>query len=146
MNISLIRLEMVKDKSIEYENVQLRNSKDLANIGFKLLARSDREVFLLVCLNTKNQINAIQEVSIGSLSSSIVHPREVYKLAILNNSASVAFLHNHPSGSTDPSQDDIEITKRLVEIGKLFGIKVLDHVIIGDDTYFSLMEKGTCGF
>lgn len=146
MNISLIRLEMVKDKSVEYENIQLRNSRDLANLGFKLLGKSDREIFILVCLNTKNQINAIQEVSIGSLSSSIVHPREVYKLAILNNSASIAFMHNHPSGSTDPSQDDISITQKLIDAGKLLGINVLDHVIIGDENYFSLMEKGTCGF
>ncbi len=146
MNISLVRLEMIKDKSVEYENICFRNSRDLADIGFKLLGKADREIFLLICLDTKNRINAVQEVSIGSLSSSIVHPREIYKLAILNNSASVAFLHNHPSGDTEPSRDDVSITRKLIESGNILGIKVLDHVIIGDGAYLSLLEKGVCNF
>ena len=146
MNIDIVRLEVVKEKTIEYERESLRNSLDLANIGFKLIGNADREIFLLICLNTKNSIIAAQEISIGSLSSSIVHPREVFKLAILNNSASVAFLHNHPSGNTEPSRDDISITQKLIDSGKLLGINVLDHVIIGNGAFYSLLEKGACSF
>lgn len=137
---------MIKEKTVEYEKIQFRNSRDLADFGFKFLGKADREMFLLICLNTRNSINAVQVISIGSLSSSIVHPREVFKLAILNNSASVALLHNHPSGNPEPSRDDIEITRRLIDAGKLLGIKVLDHVIIADGAFLSLLEKNICDF
>jgi DNA repair protein RadC len=100
------------------------------------------EVFAILCLNTKNKIVGVHTISIGSLNASIVHPREVFKAALLNNAASIILAHNHPSGHPEPSQEDIETTKRLVKAGEIIGIKVLDHIIIGDRRYISLGERG----
>ncbi|MBI5406320.1 MAG: DNA repair protein RadC [Nitrospirae bacterium] len=101
-----------------------------------------KEVFRLLMLDGKNRIFADYTVSEGCLTSSIVHPREVYIQAIRNSAASVIFLHNHPSGDPSPSPEDIEITRRLVAAGELLGIKVLDHVIMGDGGYLSFADKG----
>lgn len=101
-----------------------------------------KEVFRLLMLDGKNRIFADYIVSEGCLTSSIVHPREVYIQAIKNSAASVIFLHNHPSGDPSPSPEDIEITKRLVEGGDILGIKVLDHIIIGEGEYLSFADKG----
>jgi len=102
----------------------------------------DREALVVLTFDTKNKINSITVASIGSLNSSIVHPREVFKTAILSNSASIIIGHNHPSGDPSPSKEDISITSRLKECGKILGIELLDHVIIGDNNYISLKEKG----
>ncbi|MDD5435642.1 MAG: DNA repair protein RadC [Nitrospira sp.] len=101
-----------------------------------------KEVFRLVMLDGKNRIFADYVVSEGCLTSSIVHPREVYIQAIRNSAASVIFLHNHPSGDPSPSPEDIEITKRLVAAGELLGIKVLDHIVMGEGEYLSFADKG----
>jgi len=93
-------------------------------------------------LDGKNRIFTDCVVSMGCLTSSIVHPREVYIQAIKNSAASVIFLHNHPSGDPSPSPEDVEITKRLVAAGDLLGIKVLDHIIIGEGEYLSFADKG----
>ncbi|ATP79342.1 TPA_asm: DNA repair protein RadC [Listeria monocytogenes] len=96
-----------------------------------------------MCLNTKNNVVAVHRCHVGSLNSSIVHPREVFKSAILNNVASVILAHQHPSGDIKPSMEDINVTKRLVEAGKLLGIEVLDHLIVNSDNSFtSLKERG----
>ncbi len=96
----------------------------------------------MLYLNTKNQVMHKKTVFIGSLNASIVHPREVYKEAIKRSAASIICIHNHPSGDPTPSREDIEVTRRLVECGRLVGIELLDHLIIGDKTYVSLKEKG----
>lgn len=101
-----------------------------------------KEIFRLLMLDGKNRIFADHVVSEGCLTSSIVHPREVYIQAIKNSAASVIFLHNHPSGDPAPSPEDIEITKRLVAAGDLLGIKVLDHIIMGEGEYLSFADKG----
>lgn len=149
MRIDVVRLEAVKDRTIEYGKRKIKGPKDLAELGFKLLSRADRESTLTVCLNANSHINALHVVSIGSLTTSIVHPREVYKLAILSNSVAIALLHNHPSGNIKPSTEDVELTDRLIEVGKLLGIKMLDHVIVGDSEdsgFYSLVEHQTCNF
>jgi len=102
-----------------------------------------QERFILLCLNVKNKLVNYSMISQGSLSSSIVHPREVLKPAILSNAASVIFVHNHPSGDSDPSMDDIEITGRLKKAFDICGIEVLDHIIIGNNEYYSFRNKGT---
>ena len=102
----------------------------------------DREHFKIIHLNTKNNIIGVETISIGSLNSSIVHPREVFKSAIIKSSASIICLHNHPSGDTKPSRADIDITQRLIKAGEIIGIKVLDHLIIGEDNYLSMKEEG----
>jgi DNA repair protein RadC len=101
-----------------------------------------QECLKVVMLNTKNIVISIKDVSIGSLNSSIVHPREVFNEAIKKNSASIIVSHNHPSGDPTPSGEDINLTHRLSECGKLIGIELLDHIIIGNGIYISLKEKG----
>jgi DNA repair protein RadC len=104
----------------------------------------DREHFVILMLDRKNQVIGINTVSIGSLTASIVHPREVFKPAILGNAAAVILCHNHPSGSPFPSSEDRVLTARLVAAGKLLGINVLDHIIVGDGSqkFFSFADEG----
>lgn len=127
------------------KKIRILSSKDVYNIyrhytpyfqGLK------KEIFKLLMLDGKNRIYADYQVSEGCLTSSIVHPREVYIQAIRNSAASVIFLHNHPSGDPSPSPEDVDITKRLVAAGELIGIKVLDHIIMGDKEYVSFADKG----
>jgi len=101
-----------------------------------------KEHFLALLLDTRNQLIKVSEISVGSLDTSIVHPREVFREAISASAASVIFVHNHPSGDPEASEDDIKLTKRLAEAGEIMGIDVLDHIIIGDKEYLSLKSKG----
>ena len=100
-----------------------------------------KEHFKLILLNTRNKIIGISTISIGSINASIVHPREVFKDAIMHNAYSVVLAHNHPSGDSEPSEDDLTITKRLVDAGKILGIEVIDHIIITKNGFFSFKEK-----
>ena len=109
---------------------------------FKGLHESDREKFYAIHLDAKNKVIGVNMVSQGTQDSSPVHPREVYKPAILNSAASVIFVHAHPSGDSGPSNSDREITGMLKEAGKLMGIEVLDHVIIGNGSYYSFADRG----
>ena len=102
----------------------------LTLVGQKL-RKEKRELFIVVLLNARHEVLATETVSVGSLNASIVHPREVFLPAILRSAASVVLVHNHPSGDPEPSEEDLTITKRLVEVGDLLGIGVLDHLIIG---------------
>ncbi len=106
------------------------------------LKSMDVETFLCLHLDCKNTIKALQVVSIGSLSSSLVHPREVFRSAIVNGAAAVILAHNHPSGDPAPSKEDVDITRRLCEVGRLVGIRCLDHIIIGSGRYFSFADEG----
>lgn len=100
------------------------------------------EHFVVVFLDARNHVSGAQTVSVGSLNSSIVHPREVFRLAIEHGAASIILGHNHPSGDTTPSSDDIQLTTRLAKAGELLGIAVMDHVIIGSEGYLSFKERG----
>jgi len=101
-----------------------------------------REHFIVLLLDTKNHVQGYEIVSVGSLNASIVHPREVFCLPVRECAASVILVHNHPSGDPSPSQEDLDVTRRLVEAGNILGIAVRDHIIIGDGCYFSYKEKG----
>ncbi|MDO9573706.1 MAG: DNA repair protein RadC, partial [Candidatus Contubernalis sp.] len=101
-----------------------------------------KEYFKVILLNTKNQIISTELISIGSLNSSIVHPREIFSVAVKKVSAAVILVHNHPSGDPTPSREDIEVTKRIVQAGEIIGISVLDHMIIGEGRYYSFREGG----
>lgn len=141
--VDIVSLKVVKESSLLYGKRKISSPSDAIEIGRKMLDGSDREKLLLCCLNTKNEPTNLNIVSIGSLNSSIVHPREVFKLAILGNSASIILFHNHPSGDTTPSKEDINITERIKEAGKIIGIELIDHIILGDENkYTSLKEKG----
>jgi len=144
--INVYSLRLVKESSIPYNlEKSIANPATAAEIINQVfdMENQPNEVFAILCLNTKNKVAGAHIISQGSLSSSIVHPREVFKAAIANNAASIILAHNHPSGDPEPSRDDIETTHRLVNAGNILGINVLDHIIIGDGLrYISLKEQG----
>ncbi|RID88174.1 JAB domain-containing protein [Peribacillus asahii] len=124
------------------ERYVIRSPEDGAKYCMEDMRFLTQEHFVCLYLNTKNQVLHKRTIFIGSLNASIVHPREIFKEAFRRSAASIICLHNHPSGSPDPSKEDIEVTKRLVECGKIIGIDLLDHIIIGEHKYVSLKEKG----
>lgn len=141
--VNIVSIKMIKESSILYKERKISSPSDAAKIAKDFLLESDREQLIVICLDTKNQPTAINIVSIGSINSSIVTPREVFKPAILSNSASIIISHNHPSGDCTPSSEDISVTTRIKESGKILGIELLDHIIIGDmGRYISIKEKG----
>jgi DNA repair protein RadC len=105
------------------------------------LQEKKKEYFIVMSLDTRNHLISADTISIGTLNSSLVHPRETFDCAVHRNAAQIILVHNHPSGIPEPSEDDISITKRLVTAGKIMGIEVLDHIIIGKDEWFSMKEK-----
>jgi len=124
-----------------FSDKKITSPKDVAEIFIPLFRDEVKEKFIVVCLNSANKIICHEIISVGSLNSSIVHPREVFKVAIENNSANIIIMHNHPSGNPDPSKEDIKVTQKLVEAGKLLEINVFDHIIIANNSYTSLVEK-----
>jgi DNA repair protein RadC len=125
------------------EQYIVRSLEDGAKVAANFIGDEDHEVFFVMCLNTKNRVVAVHRCHVGGLNASIVMPREVFKSAILNNSASIIVSHQHPSQDVTPSREDISVTKRLVEAGKILGIEVLDHLIVNANAdYYSMKEKG----
>lgn len=148
--ITKFKLQVIKEKEYEYSCISVQKlgcPDDLMQICSKTLelTKEPEEVFGMITLDTKNNITGYFEVSRGTINSSMVHPREVFKRAILQNASSVVFIHNHPSGEAEPSHEDIVLTNRLEECGRILGIKLLDHIIIGDEdreNYYSFKEEG----
>ncbi len=126
-------------QTLPYKNKELNDPKKVYQLIKGKLKDHAREHFYIIILNSRN--HSVAEISVGSLSASIVHPREVFSEAIKNKAASVIFAHNHPSGDTEPSEDDLAITKRLVESGKILGIEVTDHIIVTKNGFLSFKEK-----
>ncbi len=122
-------------------NYRIKSPMDVSSLLMEELRYKKKEYFNILLLNTKHELISIENISIGSLNASIVHPREVFQRAIKRSSSSIILVHNHPSGDPSPSNEDIKITKRLQEAGSIVGIEVLDHIIIGDGTYCSLKER-----
>ena len=120
----------------------LTDPKKVALLFMERLRHEKKEYFMTVYLDAKCRMIGIEQVSIGSLTAAVVHPREVYKGAINQSAHSIIALHNHPSGDTTPSREDIYLTKRLKETGEIIGITLVDHIILGDGTYKSLKEEG----
>lgn len=131
-----------KDLEPELKDYDIKNPQSVVNAIRASIKDKAKEHFKLILLNTRNKIIDISTVSVGFLNTSIVHPREVFKDAIKHNAYSVVLAHNHPSGDTEPSEDDLTITKRLKEAGKILGIEVIDHIIISKNGYLSFKEKG----
>ena len=140
--VDVVSIKMIKESSFLYKNRRISSPKDVVELLRNFLEGADREQFITCCMDTKNQPTSINIVSVGTINSSLVHPREVFKTAIISNASSVILSHNHPSGDVTPSKEDVDITKRIKECGRILGIELLDHVIIGDDKYSSLKEKG----
>ena len=145
---SKFKLQVIKEQEHEYKSIKEKaiGPGEVTRICLDVLgiAKEPEEIFGLMTLDTKNNISGYFEVSRGSINSSIVHPREIYKRAITQNATSIILVHNHPSGETKPSHEDREITNRLAECGKILGINVIDHVIIGEqfENYYSFREEG----
>jgi DNA repair protein RadC len=142
--IPIFAVKLVRAQYVPLQDrTKIRTPRNIANLVGKILEESDREQMIAVLVDTKNGVIGLHVVSVGDLSSAVVHPREVFKAAILANAASLILAHNHPSGDPAPSPEDIAVTKRIAEAGELLGIELLDHVVIGDAGRFvSLKEKG----
>ncbi len=144
--INIYSVKQVKEKGGLYdlEGINVNSPADGYGVIQTVLDLNNESVekFGILNLNTRNKISGIHVISVGTLNSTMVHPREVFKAAMLNNSASIILFHNHPSGDPTPSAEDITLTKRLVEAGKIMGIQVLDHLIVGDGKYCSIREAG----
>ena len=121
---------------------KINSPEDVYRRLYPTMRELKKEHFIELCLDTKNQVLREDTISIGSLNANVVHPREVFRTALMESASSIIVSHNHPSGDPTPSREDIEITKKLVETGKIMGISVLDHVIIGDGKHFSMKEAG----
>ncbi len=135
-------LQLVPGNARPDPPVVIRDSAGAATILRPLYQGLDREQFLVACLDAKHAVIGVNIVSVGSLTLSIVHPREVFKPAILLNSAAIICAHNHPSGDPQPSAEDRVLTARLRQAGDLIGITILDHIILGDDRTFSFADQG----
>lgn len=140
----ILRIKQEVDvAALESDFGTVNNPITLAEIATHFIGQDDREVLLVICLNTKGRVIAVHRAHVGSLNASIVEPREIFKAAILNNSACIAVAHQHPSTDCTPSNEDIKVTKRLMECGRILGIEVIDHVIVnikGD--FVSLKTRG----
>ncbi|MGB5895742.1 MAG: DNA repair protein RadC [Ignavibacteriaceae bacterium] len=131
----------IQSQSKLFSSNKITSPTDIAEIFIPILRDEVKEKFIVVCLNSANKITKNETISVGNLNSSVVHPREIFKVAIDSLSASIILIHNHPSGNPEPSNEDISITKKIVEAGKIMDIPVFDHLIIAGDTFTSFVEK-----
>jgi len=129
-----VKIQLVREDNPVKEYL-IKNSKDVYELVKDELKKADREIFLAISLNTRNKVLGINTVSVGSLNASLVHPREVFKPAILQNATGLILVHNHPSRDEKPSEEDLDITRKLVEAGRILEINVIDHVIVGNGFY-----------
>jgi DNA repair protein RadC len=137
------RIMLVKEAEATFTSYpKYQNSRELFENFREEFTALDREHFFMITLDSKNRTIGYHTISIGSLSTSVVHPREVWKPAILESAAAVIFLHNHPSGDPAPSREDRECTNRLTSAAKILGIRVLDHIIFGETDYYSFADAG----
>ncbi|GAF66415.1 DNA repair protein RadC [Bacillus sp. TS-2] len=147
--VEIVRIKQEIKEAPEFlQNRKIKSPSDGMEIALEIahhyIGEDDREIFLVLVLNTKNQVIAVHRAHVGAINASIVHPREVFKTAFLNNSSSIIVAHQHPSGDPNPSREDIQVTKRLVESGEILGVEVLDHLIVTPkkDVFISLKEQG----
>jgi DNA repair protein RadC len=144
-SVNVYSLRMVKESTATYQANPVKGPREAYMVVNQIfdLENMSSEHFVMVCMDTKNKLAGAHIISIGSLDSAIVHPREVFKAAILNNASGIILLHNHPSGDPEPSREDIETTQRLITAGTILGIKVVDHVVVGEyQRYISFKEQG----
>ena len=141
--LGVYHLELVRDRQIDYELDTAINALTAAvNVIQQELQGADRERLLCLWLNARHHLIGMEVVSVGTLTASLAHPREIFKGAILKNAAGIILAHNHPSGDPNPSDEDRRLTRRLAEAGRVIGIDVLDHVIVGDKVFYSFKTQG----
>ena len=144
--IPVIRLMVVRDSNYRAKTQKIEQPADVALLLQQYLAGADRENLVIVMMDTKNKVIGIHTAGIGTLNAAMYHPREIFKAAIMMNSAGIIIGHNHPSTDCTPSKEDILMTERMIEAGKILGIPVLDSIIASDDTYYSIREEGHLDF
>jgi DNA repair protein RadC len=143
LTVPIYRVELVREGRQDVVSRSVSSPDEAATIFRDYIGNRDREVFAVMALSTQNRVLGVSTVSIGTLENAHVHPRELYKSILLLNAASIIVAHNHPSGAAAPSQEDRLVTTRIVEAGRLLGIQVQDHIILGEGTiYTSLRERG----
>ena len=141
-HIPMVSLRLVREKTVKYQGRSLTDSQAIFDL-FRVLAEDlDREAVWIACLDTKNRIACLSQISLGGIDSSICHPREVLKTALLANASAIVLVHNHPSGDPSPSSQDRAITARIGEAAQIIGIRFLDHLIVGDETFYSFADAG----
>jgi len=140
--IPVYRVSLVRDGSLKVDNRAISSPNDAYEILRQYLGQPDREIFTALLLSTRNTCIGIHVVSIGTLNSALIHPRDFWKAVILSNAAAVIVCHTHPSGDPSASSEDLALTARLRQTADLFGIPILDHLILGGDNFISLKERG----
>ena len=139
----IIKIKQIIKEVETDEKYIIRTPEGAAKVAAQFIGDDDREIFFVMCLNTKHQVVAVHRAHIGGLYHCIVEPREIFKSAILNNSRAIIVAHQHPSQDIYPSKEDIDVTKRLAECGKILGIQLLDHIIVNAKAeYYSFSERG----
>ncbi|PTH34755.1 DNA repair protein RadC [Staphylococcus arlettae] len=138
--INIVSLQMIKTDTISYLKDRISNLEDAAEIMRSFIGNSDREHLILICMNSKNEPTHIQTLSIGSINQTVIHPREIFKTAILSNANSIILGHNHPSEDATPSKNDIHITLDLKKVGEMIQIHLLDHIIFTQNNSISIMQ------
>ena len=142
-SVPIIHLEMVKDAEITYGGMKMENAEEAATLIKKFLGDVDRECLVVCATDIKMKLVHIQLTAMGAINYCPVSISDIFKVALLSNAANILLFHNHPSGDVTPSEDDIQVTKRVMEAGKLLGIPLLDHIILGEgDSFYSFRESG----
>lgn len=141
-HLPMLSLRLVRESSVPYDRQPLTCSKAVHALFRGLAEDLDREALWIAALDTQNRVTCLSQISLGSLDSSHAHPREIFKIALLANAKSIILVHNHPSGDTKPSHEDREVTRRIGEAARLLGIHLLDHLIVGEDSFYSFKDEG----
>lgn len=139
--VPLVRLYAVKEKVLPYGKEKLNIPQKVVELSRQILKNQDREHILVITMDTKLKPTAMEIIAIGSIDQVGIEPRDIFKHAIISNATALVMVHNHPSGDSYPSKEDYRITKRIHEAGEMLGIPLLDHIIVGDDEYFSFKEE-----
>jgi DNA repair protein RadC len=141
-SLPVVRLSVVRESTVKAESKKIKSSEDVFTLLKDYMATLDREEFWVVMLDAKHTVTGLHKVSVGALTGTIVHPREVFKAAVLSNAAAIIAVHNHPSGDPEPSAEDRSLTVKLKNAGGIIGISLLDHVVIGHGSYVSFADRG----
>ncbi len=139
--VQLVRLYAVKEKELPYGKKELNDSAKVVELSRQILKNQDREYILAIAMDARTKPVAVEIVAIGTVNQAVIEPRDLFKHAIISNAAGVVMVHNHPSGNPSPSEEDYKITAKINDAGRLLGIPLLDHIIVGDDSYFSFKEN-----
>jgi DNA repair protein RadC len=140
--VPIWKVQLVRESAVKAARRPVASAEDAAAVVAAYLKGADREHCVVVLLDARHKVIGLNTVSIGTVSASLVHPREVFKPAILANASAIILAHNHPSGKLEPSEHDVELTRRLIEAGKLLGIELMDHLILCEGAHLSLRASG----